>query len=339
MNRQDDRGPSAPKSAGRRLAAILAADVAGYTRLVEQNTTATVAAWQTARDEVIDPSVAEHEGRIVKLTGDGFLSEFPTVEAAVKCAISIQERLLSSPLPFRMGVSIGDIIDDGRDIHGEGINIAARLESIAEPGGILISGDVFNLVRNRIDETFLDLGQQTVKHVSQPVRIYAVGRFSSGREGQHFHDEAPVAEYRSAKTAVYAETCRARRIYRLAGRRGMAVRVAGRPNQANRPPPSPQRENARCGYGTGKCPGYGPSGRHCSTALSGRQLQRLPGMSNDDGCAGRIIQDGVGQGRSGRKTRPRRHHTERPCGGYLRDHFQGVGCLRCRQRLRFVSSG
>ncbi len=190
MNRQDDRGPSAPKSAGRRLAAILAADVAGYTRLVEQNTSATVAAWQTARDEVIDPSVAEHEGRIVKLTGDGFLSEFPTVEAAVKCAISIQERLLSSPLPFRMGVSIGDIIDDGRDIHGEGINIAARLESIAEPGGILISGDVFNLVRNRIDETFLDLGQQTVKHVSQPVRIYAVGRFSSGRKGQHFHDEA-----------------------------------------------------------------------------------------------------------------------------------------------------
>jgi formylglycine-generating enzyme required for sulfatase activity len=150
---------------------------------VEQDTAATVMAWQCARDDVIDPSITEYEGRLVKLTGDGFLAEFPTVENAVNCAIVMQEALLPSPLRFRMGVSIGDIIDDGRDIHGEGINIAARLESIADPGGILVSGDVFNLVRNRIDEEFLDLGRQTVKHVSQPVAIYALARFSREQQG------------------------------------------------------------------------------------------------------------------------------------------------------------
>ena len=182
LDKQKNQGPSAPKSVRRRLAAILAADVAEYTRLVEQNITATVSAWQAARDDVFDPSVAEHEGRIVKLTGDGFLAEFPTVEAAVKCAVFMQEQLLSCPLRFRMGVSIGDIVDDGTDIYGEGINIAARLESIAEPGGILISGDVFNLIRNRIDETFQDLGEHSVRHVSQPVRIYALKRFSSEKQ-------------------------------------------------------------------------------------------------------------------------------------------------------------
>jgi formylglycine-generating enzyme required for sulfatase activity len=165
----------------RRLAAILAADVAEYSLHLERDTTATVSAWQSARDGVMDPSVAEFEGRVVKLTGDGFLAEFPTVEAAVKCAISIQERLHSNPLQFRIGVSIGDIIDDGKDIYGEGINIAARLESLAEPGGILISGEAFNLVRNRISEDFLDLGNQNVKHVSQPVRTYALARFTHSR--------------------------------------------------------------------------------------------------------------------------------------------------------------
>lgn len=164
-----------------RLAAILAADVADYTLHLERDTTATVSAWQSARDEVMDPSVAEYNGRVVKLTGDGFLAEFPTVEAAVNCAVSAQERLRSNPLQFRIGVSIGDIVDDGKDIYGEGINIAARLESIAEPGGILISGEVFNLVRNRIDESFVDLGHQSVKNVSQPVRIYALERFPHGR--------------------------------------------------------------------------------------------------------------------------------------------------------------
>ena len=119
------------RSVQRRLAAVLAADVAGYTRLMEQDQDGTVAAWHAARDEVIDPTIAEHSGRIVKHTGDGFLAEFPTVEDAVRAGAAMQKGLRPMPLEFRMGVSLGDIIDDGEDIHGDGVNVAARLEAIA----------------------------------------------------------------------------------------------------------------------------------------------------------------------------------------------------------------
>mgnify|MGYP002633766981 CR=1 FL=1 len=159
----------------RRLAAVLAADVAGYTKLVEQDTDGTVAAWKTARDDVIKPLVAEKSGRIIKFTGDGFLVEFPSVQDAVACAIALQEQLKSCPLKFRMGLNVGDLTDDGGDVHGEGVNIAARLEALAEPGGICISGDVYNQVRNRIKASFRDMGDQDVKHVSRPVRAYAIG--------------------------------------------------------------------------------------------------------------------------------------------------------------------
>ncbi len=158
----------------RRLAAILAADVAGYTRLMEQDTDGTVAAWQAARQEVIKPAVGDHSGKIVKLTGDGFLVEFSTVQDAVNCAIAMQRGMASSSLDFRMGVDLGDIVDDGEDIHGEGVNVAARLEGLADPGGICISGDVYNQVRNRVDAVFEDMGQQEVKNVSAPVQAYAV---------------------------------------------------------------------------------------------------------------------------------------------------------------------
>ena len=156
----------------RRLSAILAADVAGYTRLVEQDTDGTVAAWQAARADIIDPAIAEYSGRIVKHTGDGFLAEFPTVQQAVTCAISMQNRLAGGPLDFRMGIDLGDIVDDGEDIHGEGVNIAARIEALADPGGVCISGGVFDQVRNRLDYGFDDLGEYEVKHVSTPVRVY-----------------------------------------------------------------------------------------------------------------------------------------------------------------------
>ena len=165
------------ESVTRRLAAILAADVASYTRLVEEDTAATVAAWQTARDGVIDPGITKHAGRIIKLTGDGFLAEFHTVQDAVECAIELQNGLKPGPLDFRMGVSLGDITDDGQDVHGEGVNIAARLEALADSGGICVSGDVYHQVRNRIDEAFEDWGEQNVKHVSHPVRVYAIERF------------------------------------------------------------------------------------------------------------------------------------------------------------------
>ncbi len=174
----------------RRLAAVLVADVAGYTRLMELDTDGTVAAWQAARQEVIKPTVADHSGKIVKLTGDGFLVEFSTVQDAVNCAIAMQRGLASSSLDFRMGVNLGDIVDDGEDIHGEGINVAARLEGLADPGGICISGDVYNQVRNRVDAIFEDMGQQEVKNVSQPVQAYAV------------HLDSPAAPSASAAPAI-----------------------------------------------------------------------------------------------------------------------------------------
>jgi adenylate cyclase len=159
----------------RRLSAILAADVVGYTRRMEQDTDGTVAAWNSARSDIIDPTISNHSGRIVKHTGDGFLVEFQTVQDAVMCAVAMQDELSASSLDFRMGISLGDIIDDGEDIHGEGVNIAARIEALAEAGGIYISGDVYNQVRNRVDQHFEDIGEHEVKHVSEPVRVYRIG--------------------------------------------------------------------------------------------------------------------------------------------------------------------
>ena len=158
----------------RRLSAVLAADIAGYTRLMEEDTEGTVAAWHAARSDVIDPTIAQYAGRIVKHTGDGFLAEFSTAQDAVRCAIDMQDGLAASTLGFRMGVNLGDIIDDGEDIHGEGVNVAARLEGLADPGGIYISGMVFDAIRNRIEADFQDMGEQSVKHVSAPVRVYRI---------------------------------------------------------------------------------------------------------------------------------------------------------------------
>ena len=180
----------------RRLAAILAADVAGYTRLVELDTDGTVAAWKSARDNVIKPLVDKKSGHIIKFTGDGFLFEFPSVQDAVLCAIIMQEQLKSSPLDFRMGINVGDIVDDGGDVHGEGVNIAARLEALAEPGDICVSGDVYNQVRNRIDADFRDMGEKEIKHVSQPIRVYAIGvseRRVSGSPVPELPDKPSIA--------------------------------------------------------------------------------------------------------------------------------------------------
>ena len=130
----------------RRLTAILISDIVGYTKLMEEDTEGTVAAWSDARDNVVEPSVENSNGRLVKFMGDGFLAEFSTVQTALDCAITIQHGVRNNALKFRMAVHMGDIIDDGKDIYGEGINIASRLEGIAEPGGICISGDVVLLV-------------------------------------------------------------------------------------------------------------------------------------------------------------------------------------------------
>ena len=162
----------------RRLAAVLISDVVDYTKRMEEDTEGTVAAWSNARDSVIEPIVEDVDGRVVKFTGDGFLAEFNTVQQALQSAIDLQNKLKNNPLEFRMAINMGDIIDDGRDIHGEGINIAARLEEIAEPGGIVISGDVYNQVKNRVNAKYEDLGPQDVKNVAEPIQAYSV-KFTS----------------------------------------------------------------------------------------------------------------------------------------------------------------
>ncbi len=168
--------------AARRLAAILAADVVGYSRLMAADEAGTLAALKAHRKELIDPKTAEHSGRIVKLMGDGALVEFASVVDAVECSVTIQqgmgERNADIPenrqIVFRLGINVGDIIVDGDDIYGDGVNIAARLEGLAEPGGICVSGTVFDQVKGKLDLGFEDMGPRTVKNIAEPVRVYRV---------------------------------------------------------------------------------------------------------------------------------------------------------------------
>jgi len=167
----------------RRLAAIFAADVAGYSRLMGRDEAGTLARLKALRRELIDPMVAEHKGRIVKTTGDGLLIEFPSVVEAVACAITVQSgmgsRNAATPedrrIEFRVGINSGDIIVEDGDIHGDGVNIAARLEGVAEPGGICVSAIVHDQVRDRLDCVFEDLGEQSLKNIVRPVRVYRIG--------------------------------------------------------------------------------------------------------------------------------------------------------------------
>ena len=176
----------------KRLAAILISDIVGYTKLMEEDTEGTVMAWSDARDNVIELEVEAANGRLVKFMGDGFLAEFSTVQTALECAIAIQNGVKDNSLKFRMAVHLGDIIDDGRDIYGEGINIASRLEGVAEPGGICISGDVYNQVQNRIPAEYEDLGPQEVKNVAKPVQAYAVRFESMVHAGQESSGARPA---------------------------------------------------------------------------------------------------------------------------------------------------
>jgi adenylate cyclase len=166
----------------RRLTAILAADVAGYSRLMGAEEEETLARLKAHRRELVDPKIAEHRGRIVKTTGDGLLVEFASVVDAVRCAVEIQrdmaERNVDVPperrIEFRIGINVGDIIIDESDIFGDGVNVAARLEALAEPGGICISRMVRDQVRDKLAMTFEDLGEQQVKNIARPVRAYRV---------------------------------------------------------------------------------------------------------------------------------------------------------------------
>jgi adenylate cyclase len=160
----------------RRLAAILAADVVGYTALMENDETGTLAALKKHRAELFDPEIANQGGRVVKLIGDGVLVEFNSVVDAVKSALNIQRNLVNSidSIQLRIGINLGDVIIDGEDIYGEGVNVAARLESLAEPGSICISGAAYDIVRGKVSCEFEDCGPQSLKNMANPVRVFRV---------------------------------------------------------------------------------------------------------------------------------------------------------------------
>ena len=171
-----------PDRVRRRLAAVMAADVVGYSRLMAADEAGTLAALIEMRKAVVDPAIADHDGRIVKLMGDGALIEFASAVDAVECAVRIQNALVDRnhdvpeerAIRLRVGINLGDIIVQEGDIYGDGVNVAARLEEIADPGGICVSGTVFDQVQGKIDSGFEDLGLQEVKNISQPVRVYRV---------------------------------------------------------------------------------------------------------------------------------------------------------------------
>jgi adenylate cyclase len=166
----------------RRLAAILAADVAGYSRLMGADEEGTHERLKGHFGELVNPNITEHRGRIVKNTGDGFLAEFPSVVDAVRCAVEVQRRMArrnadtppDKRIEFRIGINLGDVIVEGDDIFGDGVNVAARLEALAEPGGVSVSRMVRDNVRDKLDYTFEDLGEQQVKNIARPVRVYRV---------------------------------------------------------------------------------------------------------------------------------------------------------------------
>lgn len=166
----------------RRLSAILAADVVGYSRLMGANEVGTLTALKAHRTEMIDPCIARNGGRIVKLTGDGMLIEFPSVVSAVECASHIQREMRgrNADVPddrrieFRIGVNLGDVIVEDGDIFGDGVNVAARLESVAKPGGVAVSSSVRENVGNKLDLIFEDMGDQDLKNIEFPVRAYNV---------------------------------------------------------------------------------------------------------------------------------------------------------------------
>src|SRR5271166_5417167 len=166
----------------RRLAAILAADVAGYSRLMGADEEGTLERLKALRRELVDPKIAEHHGRIVKTTGDGMLVEFASVVDAVRCAVEVQQAMperntgvgADSRIELRIGVNLGDVIVEGDDLYGDGVNIAARIEALAAAGGVFVSNTVHDHVRDRLPFVFEDLGEQQVKNIARPVRVYRV---------------------------------------------------------------------------------------------------------------------------------------------------------------------
>jgi len=170
----------------RRLTTILAADVAGYSRLTSSDEEETLARLRSHRDTIIDPAINQHRGRIANTAGDSVLAEFPSVVEAVRCAAEIQRQIAATDqnskrgtepdqrVDWRIGINLGDVVEHAGDLLGDGVNITARIEALAEPGGICLSDDVYRQVRGKIDEIFIDLGEQSLKNIPDPVRVYGV---------------------------------------------------------------------------------------------------------------------------------------------------------------------
>ncbi len=166
----------------RRLAAILAADIAGYSRLMGVDEEGTLRQLKAHRKELVDPKITEHRGHIVKTTGDGMLVEFVSVVDAVRCAVDIQRSMVErnaevpteTRIQFRIGINVGDIISDNNDIYGDGVNVAARLEALADPGGIDVSRNVHDQVRDKLSFSFEDMGEQTVKNIARPIGVHRI---------------------------------------------------------------------------------------------------------------------------------------------------------------------
>ncbi len=183
----------------RRLAAIVSADVVGYSRLMGADETGTLDALRAHRNELIDPKIAEYGGRIVKTMGDGLLLEFPSVVNAMRCVIDIQQGMAErnetvedvQRIAFRVGVNIGDIIIEGEDILGDGVNVAARLQEIAAPGGIAISRRVHEDVRVRLEENFEDAGEQKLKNISFPIQVWHWSPNKQKEESEANADSGP----------------------------------------------------------------------------------------------------------------------------------------------------
>ncbi|HEU0219040.1 MAG TPA: tetratricopeptide repeat protein [Stellaceae bacterium] len=228
----------------RKLAAILAADIAGYSRLMGADEEGTHAALKAIRRELGDPMIAEHRGRIFKTTGDGLLAEFTSVVDAVRCAIELQTAMTGRNvgvvaerrIEFRIGVNVGDVIIDGDDIYGDGVNIAARLEALAEPGGVCISARVHEDVVGKVETHFHDLGEQALKNISRPVRVYRVG----GASGRASHTPPRRRGLKQALDVAHAAIRSVTRVgsHRAVPRTAVAIAEAAGPLSAPSTRPS-----------------------------------------------------------------------------------------------------
>ena len=194
----------------RKLVAILAADVVGYTRLMGEDEAGTLARLEGLKAEILDPLIDQHRGRVVKLMGDGFLVEFASVVDALACALAWQDAVEARAnqvpedraLRFRIGVNLGDVMVKGDDLYGQGVNLAARLEGLAEPGSVLVSRTVFDHAKGKVAAVFEDLGERELKNIAEPVRVF---RVSMGSEVTETPTVAKVTS-RSRRLPVIAAT-------------------------------------------------------------------------------------------------------------------------------------